>query len=293
MKVSVVVRTYNEEKYLGQLLSAIKNQFTPDIETEVIIVDSGSFDNTLKIAESFECIIVNIFKEDFSFGRSLNLGCNAANGEILLFVSGHCIPVNEFWLINLIQPIINKEVVWCYGRQIGNSGTRYSELQIFEKYFPSNSKIPQVGFYCNNANGAVLKSVWQRFKFDEELTGLEDMNMAQQVVNEGMNLGYVAEANVFHLHDESWSKIKKRFEREAIALQRILPEVHFTFSDFLRYFFSSVMLDYSKAIQEKVFMRKAKEIFLYRLVQYWGSYKGNHSHRTLSRKIKEKYFYPR
>ena len=161
MIISIIIRTYNEERYLNDLLNAISNQTVNDHKVEIIIVDSGSTDNTLEIANSFNCTIKKIEKVNFSFGRSLNLGCITSNGEILIFISGHCIPANESWLQNLINPIIKNEVILTYGKQIGGTNTKFSELQIFEKYFPIESKIPQIGFFCNNANAAILKSEYQ------------------------------------------------------------------------------------------------------------------------------------
>jgi len=293
MKVSVVIRTYNESKYLPQLLRGIKEQRLNGLETEVIVVDSGSTDGTLDIARSFDCRIEHICKQDFSFGRSLNMGCRAASGDALVFVSGHCIPASESWLENLIMPVSRGDVVWAYGRQIGNGSSRFSECRIFNKYFPSESRIPQEGFYCNNANSALLASVWREHPFDEELPGLEDMHLAKSLVSKGMRLGYVAEAPVYHIHEESWVRVKNRFEREAIALQHIMPEVHVTLLDFLRYLSSSLLFDYGAALQEKVLLRNLSDILMYRLAQYWGAYRGNHYHRQLSRKRKERYFYPR
>lgn len=292
MKVSVIVRTYNESRYLSELLSAIQKQEISGASIEILLVDSGSSDNTVSIAEDFGCRIIHLNKKDFSFGRSLNLGCEASGGDILVFVSGHCIPAKRNWLLNLITPISEGRVVWTYGRQIGIHKSRYSEIQIFEKYYPSVSVIPQNGFFCNNANAALLRSVWNENRFDEELTGLEDMHLAQLVVNKGMRLGYVSEAAVFHIHNESWRKIRNRFEREAIALQYIMPEVQISFSDFIRYLFSSVILDYGRAIREGVLLNRAIEILFYRFSQYWGSYRGNHTQRKISRQKKEKYFYP-
>ena len=181
MIISIIIRTYNEERYLDDLLNAIRNQTINENKVEIIIVDSGSTDNTLAIANSYNCSIKKIEKVNFSFGRSLNLGCIASNGEILIFISGHCIPANEFWLQNLINPILKKEVILTYGKQIGGINTKFSELQIFEKYFPAENKIPQIGFFCNNANAAILKSEWEKFKFDEDLTGLEDMHLAKKI----------------------------------------------------------------------------------------------------------------
>jgi len=293
MIISIIIRTYNEERYLNDLLNAISNQTVNDHKVEIIIVDSGSTDNTLEIANSFNCTIKKIEKVNFSFGRSLNLGCITSNGEILIFISGHCIPADEFWLQNLINPIIKNEVILTYGKQIGGTNTKFSELQIFEKYFPIESKIPQIGFFCNNANAAILKTEWNKFKFDEDLTGLEDMYLAKKLYDSGLLLGYVSNAIVYHLHHENWGKIKNRFEREAIALQKILPEVQISFFDLIRYIFSSILIDFKVSMQHKFYFIKLPEIIYYRTAQYWGSYKGNHLNRLISKKIKDQYFYPK
>src|SRR6185436_4129137 len=124
-------------------------------------------------------------------------------------------------------------------------------------------------------------------------TGLEDMHLSKELVGRGMKVGYVADAAVFHLHDESWAQVRRRFEREAIALQHIMPEIHVSFADFVRYFVSAVLLDCGAALQTNQFRKRAREIFLYRMMQFWGSYRGNQFHRQLSRARKDKYFYPR
>lgn len=292
MLVSIVIRTYNEQKYLPELLNAISRQLTDDISVEILIVDSGSTDDTLDIAKSFNCKIVNIEKSMFSFGRSLNWGCRAASGEYLVFISGHCIPTDEFWLINLVTPLIESEVCFVYGKQVGGETTKFSEEILFQKFYPEESKVPQAGFFCNNANSALLKDVWEKFPFDESLTGLEDMHLAKQLVSQGYKVGYIASASVLHHHDEPWSTVKRRYEREAIALREIMPEVHLSISDFVRYWFSGVLLDSSIALEQKKLFSKLKEIVLFRLMQFWGSYRGNHEHRQISHKMKESYFYP-
>lgn len=293
MKASIIIRTYNEARHLPELLMGIHSQVASGIEREIIVVDSGSTDETLEIAKSFQCQIKHIRKEDFSFGRSLNLGCASATGEALVIVSGHCIPANDRWLANIVAPLADGKAAFVYGRQIGNESSRFSECRIFEKYFPHTSQMPQAGFFCNNANSALLRSVWQQYQFDESLTGLEDMHLAKQLTSKGMAIGYVAEAVVHHLHDETWARIKNRFEREAIALQYIMPEVHLSLSDFLRYTCASILHDFGVAIQGRRFLKYAPEIVMYRIAQYWGSYRGNHYLRKVSHQRKERYFYPR
>ena len=293
MKVSIVIRTFNEERHLRSLLEAIRNQNYPEKDLETIVVDSGSTDCTLDIASEFPVRVMTISKNDFSFGRSLNLGCSAANGDGLVFISGHCIPASKSWISNLVSPLRRCDIAYTYGRQIGNGKSHFSECQIFSKYFPISSSIPQEGFYCNNANAALRKDLWSRYRFDESLTGLEDMHLSKRLLTNGYKIGYVSDAVVYHLHDESWSQIRRRFEREAIALQHIMPEVHLSRADVVRYFISAAMFDLSVALQQRSAIRNLKNIFLYRLMQFTGSYRGNHFHRQVSRSMKDRYFYPR
>ena len=93
--ISVIIRTLNESKYLPSLLENIIRQKV-DLPVEIVLVDSGSTDGTISIAKHFGCKIILIQKDQFSFGRSLNLGCEASSGLFLVFISGHCVPYNEF-----------------------------------------------------------------------------------------------------------------------------------------------------------------------------------------------------
>jgi len=57
-KISIIIRTLNEEKYLGELLEKIKCQKIQDYIIQIVIVDSGSTDNTLLIAKKFNAKIL-------------------------------------------------------------------------------------------------------------------------------------------------------------------------------------------------------------------------------------------
>ncbi len=293
MLTSIIIRTYNEQTYLDQLLLMIEKQRCMCVEKEVVIVDSGSTDQTLNIAKKHNCRITHINKDEFTFGRSLNIGCDFARGDLLVFVSGHCIPVDEHWLDELCKPLIEGTVSYTYGRQVGKDTTKYSESRHFEKWFPAYSKLPQEGFFCNNANAAVTRKAWRRYRFNEELTGLEDMYLAKQLINKGNVIGYVSTAAVYHIHDESWHQISIRYEREAYALHQIMPEVNISLFDFVRFFASGIVTDFSCAISEKQLLSKFSEIIFFRFNHYWGSYKGNHEIRKLSVERKNQYFYPK
>ncbi len=293
MNVSIVIRTLNESRYLDNALDGITLQDYPQGNVETVIVDSGSTDPSLTIAAKHGCKIVHIKREDFSFGRSLNVGCEAATGDILVFISGHCVPTDKDWLANLVQPFANEKVAVTYGRQVGGPETKFSEHCLFDKYFPpAGTGDHQAPFFCNNANSAFLRSAWAKYRFDETLTGLEDMHLARKLWEDGQSTVYAPKAVVYHYHHERWRQVKRRYEREAIALQKIMPEFHVHTGDFIRYFVAGVVGDAQRAVKQNVLFAKLGEIIAFRFCQYYGVWKGNRQHRQLSRREKEKYFYP-
>ena len=290
-EISIVIRTLNEEEYLPSLLEAICTQKI-SIQSEIIIVDSGSTDRTLKVAAAFNCRIVHIARHEFSFGRSLNLGCLAAKGHYLVFVSGHCVPASPYWLENLIAPLVNRQVDLTYGRQVGGPSTYLSESRIFSKYYPSVSRIPQDSFFCNNANSAITTHCWSKYKYDEILTGLEDLHLAKKLVDDGGKVGYVAEATVFHYHYETWSQVQRRFEREAYALQKICPELVVPLHDLFRYLAAAISGDIKHALKTSKKLINIYTSIRYRIAQYWGTWCGQDSHLRLTRQLRDSYYYP-
>lgn len=293
MLVSIVIRTLNEQRHLSELLTSIQDQETDGFSVESVVIDSGSTDDTLKIASSFGCRITHINRREFTFGRSLNMGCEFADGQILVFVSGHCITASRVWLKELIRPIRTGLAQYTYGKQVGRDTTKFSEVKLFEKYFPNDSKIPQEGFFVNNANSAIAREVWEKLKFDEFVTGLEDMELAKRMVDGEVGLtAYVSEAPVYHIHDETWSQTESRYEREAIALQKIMPEVHVHSWTAFRYFWAGIGVDYSAAVKQGILHREWLSILKFRAAQFIGTYRGNHEHRMLSRTKRERYYYP-
>jgi len=293
MLISIIIRTLNEESYLADLLDGIRSQELDDgWSAETVLVDSGSTDRTLEIAEYAGCRITQIDKSEFSFGRSLNVGCEFSDGEILVFVSGHCVPCNERWLANLVRPLIDNQCSYSYGCQRGYGPTKFSESQVFLKYYPAFSMMPQSGFFANNANAALPRHLWQRYPFDESLTGLEDMHLGKKLVSEGHQIGYVAESGVYHVHDETWQQVHNRYEREGAALTEIMPESGLSLLDFFECTARSIYRDSIAAIKQGRFRDNALDILAFRTLQYWGSYRGTRFARMVATMRRKTYFHP-
>lgn len=293
MICSVIIRTYNEERHIGKLLDGIEKQIlAPGITLEVIVVDSGSTDSTVNIAKKMGAKIIKIDKKDFSFGKALNIGCQNAKGEILLFASAHVYPVYNDWIYKLLHQFENKDVAIVYGRQIGNEMTHFSERQIFSKWFPASSDFDQFHPFCNNANCAIRKSMWVKQPYDELITGLEDLDWASKIKLNGSKIIYISDAVIVHVHEESYSKIKNRYQREAIAFKKIYPSAKFNIGHFIALFISNVFSDLYCAFREKSLLNEAINIIRFRFMQFYGTYLGYNQKGIIDNNLKNRFYYP-
>ncbi len=292
LKISIIIRCFNEEEHIGKLLTGIEHQDYEDIE--VIIVDSGSNDSTVAIASKFNTKVIKIKPEVFSFGYALNIGCEAATGDILLFGSAHVYPLFKDWLSKMAAPFIeNAAVALVYGKQRGDHRNKYSEHQIFKQWFPEESNNDQKIPFCNNANCAVRASLWKEQPFDELLTGLEDLDWAKKIQAKGFKIVYEGKATIVHVHEEKATNIRNRYKREAIALKKINPETSFSFLLMLRLLTINIIHDLRQSFKEGNFLKFFTEIFMFRYNQFVGTYAGYKETETmLNNKLRTKYYYP-
>jgi hypothetical protein len=256
------------------------------------VVDSGSTDATLAIASRFPVEVHSIAPEQFSFGRSLNMGCRAARGEILVFASAHVYPVYDTWLAELTAPLSDPEVAVAYGRQEGDERTKYSERRVMARWFPATSVARQDHPFCNNANAAVRRSVWESQPYDEDLTGLEDLDWAKRALSAGHAISYVATAPVVHAHEESWNQIMNRYRREAIAHKQIYREHRMSAFEATRLAVANIASDYVHAVRERALGRNLGSIPAFRIAQFWGTYRGFGQRGQASAVLRRRFYYP-
>lgn len=291
MNCSIVIRAYNEEEHIGRLLEGIKHQTVKDVE--LILVDSGSTDGTVSVAESFGARIVRIASEEFTFGRSLNFGVRAATRELVVIASAHVYPVYPDWLESLLRPFDDARVALTYGKQRGSEAAKFSEQQIFCQWYPDGSKPNQETAFCNNANAAIRKSLWEQNPYDETLTGLEDLAWARWAREQRHAIAYVAEAEIIHVHNETPRGVFNRYRREAMAFKKIHPEAHFNLYDFLRLTATNILSDLWHAAREDVLWKNLPWIFLFRFMQFHGTRLGYRESSWVTPQLREMFYYAR
>ncbi|MHB8192744.1 MAG: glycosyltransferase family 2 protein [Bellilinea sp.] len=287
---SIVIRAYNEEKHIARLLRGLMEQTIKEVQ--IILVDSGSTDDTTAIAARFPVDIVHIKPQDFSFGRSLNLGIAEAKADLVVIASAHVYPVYPDWLEKLLEPFADPQIGLVYGKQRGSKSSKYSEHQVFRSWFPDQSVSRQAHPFCNNANAAIRRELWQQHPYDEVLSGLEDLAWARWLQTQGLGITYEADAEVIHVHHETWQGIYNRYRRESMAFKQIYPHETFHFRDFIRLWGRNVWNDWRIASGEKALGKEWFNIIRFRGMQFWGTYQGYRQSGPLTWKLKQTFYYP-
>lgn len=222
MLISIIIRCKDEGMAIGGTLSRIYMQETV-LSYEVVIVDSGSTDHTVEIADAYPAKVYQIPSELFSYGYALNYGIQRACGNIIVNLSAHCLPKDTLWLAKLVGPIVAGEADATYGRQTSLEGMNPFEEVSLLKHFPAERKITgRVPF--SNANCAFRRTLWDEQPFDEKLPSWEDY-LWYRLLKDQYIFQYSPDATVFHSHRFSLRALATRAYKDGMAF-RMMKEKH-------------------------------------------------------------------
>lgn len=197
-EISIIVRTRNEERWVGHCLSMIYQQDYKDFE--VILVDNASTDHTVQVAKRFPLAsIVHIDK--FLPGKALNAGIVASRGRFIVCLSAHCIPKSKDWLSVLLKNFeADDKLAGVYGRQLPLSFTTDIDKRDLLIVFGQDRRIQVKDYFFHNANSMLRRDVWELFPFDDTVTNIEDRVWGKAVIAAGYHIIYEPEAAVYHHH---------------------------------------------------------------------------------------------
>ena len=207
MKISVIIPTYNAEKYLPLLLEKLKQQ---TIVFELIVIDSSSTDDTVTIASKYTDNIITIPKTEFDHGGTRTKAAKTASGEFIVFLTQDALPYDDHAITKILEPFENLNVGAAYGRQIP-----YEDTSLFGKHlrnfnYSNTSYVrtlkdkEQYGIktaFLSDSFAAYRKSTLEKIGwFKNGLIVGEDSYAGSKILLEEYALAYCAEAKVYHSH---------------------------------------------------------------------------------------------
>ena len=213
--VSVIIRNRNEEKHIGYAIQSVHDYLGYDVE--IIIVDNESTDSSLGIVDTFEYLDikkVSIQKDDYSPGRSLNLGIKQAKSDYVLILSAHC----QITKLNFteVQSQLDTGACAVWGKQI----PIWNGKKISRRYMWSNFKDkPSTNYFCkhedryflHNAFAFYKKADLIEFPFDEHWPSKEERYWANDMIDKrDAKIVYNDEVECNHFytnHGATWKGI--------------------------------------------------------------------------------------
>jgi rhamnosyltransferase len=228
--ISVVIPVKDGGTDLARCLDAIRAQDAGEDEVEIIVVDSGSGDDSLDIARQRGAAIHEIPASDFNHGFARNVGAAQARGDVIAFISQDAYPVDDDWLRRLAQPLRDSdEVAGVYGRQLPHEGAHPPEVFFLNFLYGANPRRQRIGAerelsmsttLFSNVNAAMRRETWEQFPFVSDIIMSEDQEWSRRVLLAGYTLVYDPRAAVKHSHEYTLADAFRRFFDSGVSSER-------------------------------------------------------------------------
>ncbi len=213
-KISAIIRVKNEEKYIGFCIQSILDFFN---KPEIIIVNDESTDNTIDIINHFKedksikskdkrytnIKIIDI--DDYTPGKSINIGVKQASNDFILIISAHCKIIkfdkkNTFEYLNKNYAIFGNQIpIWngkrILKRYIWSNFKQKKEINMFSK--------EENRYFFHNAFSMFNKSLLTNNPFNENLIGKEDRYWANDFIKSKNKIIYLPNNEVEHYYTDN------------------------------------------------------------------------------------------
>ena len=238
VKVSIVIPTYNPGAQFKDLLSMLKGQ-RGIAEIEIIIVDSGSEDETIDICKYFGVKTVEITQQEFSHSYARNLGAEKAEGDYILFMTQDAEPTDSAWLYRLVSVLEEHKAVaaspaetdngrgdlkylvdsWNHDRYLGiASGDKISHYdeEMSAEEVRKNAQLTDIS--C-----IVRRDVFEQYKYEGDFA--EDLRLGLQLIKAGYAIAQLGSVKVKHTHRRPCGYWMKRVYVDSRTLYKIFPDM--------------------------------------------------------------------
>lgn len=238
MKACVVIPTKNGGSLFEKVLKETLSQVT-GFAFEVLVVDSGSTDQTISVVERSKAKLLSVEPEEFQHGATRNFAVSQTEAEFVAFLTHDALPASKFWLRNLILKMESDEsVAGAFGRhraypdcdpftadELERHFDHFKSLEPVQRIEDRERYSKDIGYrqllhFFSNNNSCLRRSVWEKIPFPS-VNFAEDQAWAQKVVEAGYSKIYADDAVVFHSHSFTTVETFRRAFDESKAMMEL------------------------------------------------------------------------
>jgi len=239
--VSIFIRVRDEADSLGEVFRSLAEQDFSG-PTECVVLDNQSSDASAKTALDAGARVFTLPRENFGYGRALNLGLELCRGEVVVFLSAHSIPQQQNWLSQFVNPLLTGVADAAYCNQIPVSSASRTERQRFRE-FPSGDTLIHRDLFLDrcaqgadpydvaqfsNSASAVSRSRARELPF-RDLSYAEDRAFAVDLLMAGGTVAFVHSVSVSYRRLWTWKSAYSAAYRAQVS-KRLIRELAATYT---------------------------------------------------------------
>jgi rhamnosyltransferase len=236
---TVVVLTYNGERYLRDLLQAVSVQRV-DGAFEILVIDSGSSDSTLDIIAEFPSVrLLRIPNEEFGHGRTRNFAAHQARGRYVAYLTHDAVPAHDRWLYELLKPFeLNEQIAAVMGSQIPRAwcfpllkyeinavfagfGPGFGTTVFYDDDFITSEGVRNAVTFYSDVNSAARRDVLTGPVPYQDVSYAEDQLLGRDIIAAGLMKAYAPRASVLHSNDMTLAEYDERMEEETLGQREV------------------------------------------------------------------------
>lgn len=214
-ELSALIRCRDEERGIGRLIDALRDQTIADA-IEIVVIDSGSRDGTLAEVRRRAIEPLEIQPDEFTYGRALNLAANAAAAPLCVAISAHARPRDSGWAERMVRAFEDDRVACAFGQRMHPDEPRRLDRPMLQDL--GHAQAHPFWGYANSAGG-FRRALWSQRPFDEDLIASEDLEWAGYWQRQGWLALLDPALDIEHSHrDEGPLKTFRRIRNEVACV---------------------------------------------------------------------------
>lgn len=219
MSIDIICPLYNAEKYIINLNSSILKQKGVDIKKIKYILTRSS-DNTEILLKNNNIKYELIEPNEFSHSLIREKAAFESKADIIVFITQDIEIKDDKWLLELVNPIINKKVEATFSKQVSkfNNIEKYTREKNYpdKSYIVSKKDIPKLGlrtFFFSDASSAIKRDIFVKLNgYDgKDLPTNEDMYIAYKIIMNDYKIKYCSKSVVTHSHNLTFKQLYRRY----------------------------------------------------------------------------------